>query len=156
MVRARDKGTLHRNFMGYTVQQTGMLLGLGVSSISDIYYGFAQNKKTIHEYYEEVEKGLLAVTKGYFLNDEDQAMRQYILDVACLGKANFNEKDLTILEKYSFPVLKELENDSFVEWNQKGLTVTQLGKHFIRNICKAFDIKLLSAEHQKQTFSKAV
>jgi oxygen-independent coproporphyrinogen-3 oxidase len=156
MVRARDKGTLHRNFMGYTVQQTGMLLGLGVSSISDIYYGFAQNKKTIHEYYEEVEKGALAVTKGYFLNDEDQAMRQYILDVACLGKANFNEQDLPILQKYSFPVLMELEKDAFVEWNEKGLTVTQLGKHFIRNICKAFDIKLLSAEHQKQTFSKAV
>jgi oxygen-independent coproporphyrinogen III oxidase len=156
MVRARDKGTLHRNFMGYTVQQTGMLLGLGVSSISDIYYGFAQNKKTIHEYYEEVEKGLLAVTKGYFLNEEDQAMRQYILDVACLGKANFNEKDLPLLQKYSFPVLAELEKDAFVKWDIKGLIVTPLGKHFIRNVCKAFDIKLLSAEHQKQTFSKAV
>ena len=156
MVRARDKGTLHRNFMGYTVQQTGMLLGLGVSSISDIYYGFAQNKKTIHEYYEEVEKGLLAVTKGYFLNEEDQAMRQYILDVACLGKAHFDEKDLPIVQKYSFPVLAELEKDAFVKWNEQGLTVTPLGKHFIRNICKAFDIKLLSAEHQKQTFSKAV
>ncbi len=156
MVRARDKGTLHRNFMGYTVQQTGMLLGLGVSSISDIYYGFAQNKKTIHEYYEEVEKGLLAVTKGYFLTEEDQAMRQYILDVACLGKAQFDVKDLPMLKKYAFPVLAELEKDAFVEWNEQGLKVTLLGKHFIRNICKAFDIKLLSAEHQKQTFSKAV
>lgn len=156
MVHARDMGTLHRNFMGYTVQQTGMLLGLGVSSISDIYYGFAQNKKTIHEYYEQVELGLLAVTKGYFLDEEDQSMRQYILDVACLGKASFKEKDLPILEKYSFPVLKELEKDNFIEWSEKELNVTPLGKHFIRNICKAFDIKLLSAEHQKQTFSKGV
>jgi len=156
MVRARDEGSLHRNFMGYTVQQTGMLLGLGVSSISDIYYGFAQNKKTIHEYYESVEKGDLAVTKGYFLTNEDQAMRQYILDVACLGKTNFKEQDLQVLKKYSFPVLAALEKDAFVTWNEKGVEVTALGKHFIRNICKAFDIKLLSAEHQKQSFSRAV
>ncbi len=156
MVKARNQGTLHRNFMGYTVQQTGLLLGLGVSSISDIYYGFAQNKKAIHEYYEQVEQGRLAVFKGYFLSAEDQAMRSYILDVACLGKASFNPDDLELLRKYSFPVLAELEKDALVEWNEQELKVTALGKHFIRNICKAFDLKLLSAEHQKQTFSKAV
>ncbi|OYZ01480.1 MAG: oxygen-independent coproporphyrinogen III oxidase [Sphingobacteriia bacterium 28-36-52] len=156
MVKASKKGNLHRNFMGYTVQQTGMLLGLGVSSISDIYYGFAQNKKSIHEYYEEVSKGHLAVTKGYFLTTEDQAMRQYILDIACRGVTKFNPTDYTPLKKYSFPVLSDLEKDGFIIWDDKGLTVTTLGKHFIRNICRAFDIKLLSAETQKQTFSKAV
>lgn len=156
MVKAANKGVLHRNFMGYTVQQTGLLLGLGVSSISDIYYGFAQNRKTIHEYYEQVEKGTLAVFKGYFLTDEDQAMRQYILDVACMGKTSFHPEHLDLLRKYSFPVLAELEKDALVVWNEQGLQLTPLGRHFIRNICKAFDLKLLSTEHQKQTFSKAV
>lgn len=156
MVKARDNGGLHRNFMGYTVQKTGMLLGLGVSSISDIYYGFAQNKKTIHEYYDEVANNNLAITKGYFLNNEDQAMRQYILNIACLGKTNFQASDLPILEKYSFPVLSELTKDGLVEWNTSSLTITPLGAHFIRNICKAFDIKLLSAEDQGKQFSKAI
>src|ERR1035437_920511 len=32
---ARQEGWLHRNFMGYTTQRSAMLLGLGVSSISD-------------------------------------------------------------------------------------------------------------------------
>ena len=156
MVKARDNGGLHRNFMGYTVQKTGMLLGLGVSSISDIYYGFAQNKKTIHEYYNEVANSKLAVTKGYFLSAEDQAMRQYILNVSCLGTTAFQASDLPILEKYSFPVLSDLAKDGLVEWNNSSLTVTPLGAHFIRNICKAFDIKLLSTEDQGKQFSKAI
>lgn len=156
MVKAKNNGGLHRNFMGYTVQQTGLLLGLGVSSISDIYYGFAQNNKTIHEYYEAVNSQHLAVFKGYFLTEEDQSMRNYILDVACLGKTIFNENDLPVLRQYSFPILAELEKDQLLVWNESSLFVTDLGKHFIRNICKAFDIKLLSAEHQKTSFSKAV
>ncbi len=37
--------SLHRNFMGYTTQKTNLLIGLGVSSISDSWFGFAQNNK---------------------------------------------------------------------------------------------------------------
>ena len=33
---AQQNGKLHRNFMGYTTQNTGVLLGLGVSAISDL------------------------------------------------------------------------------------------------------------------------
>jgi oxygen-independent coproporphyrinogen-3 oxidase len=142
--------------MGYTVQQTGMLLGLGVSSISDIYYGFAQNKKTIQAYYEQINQGELAVFKGYFLDEVDQKMRQYILDVACRGKTHFAKADLALLRQYTFHELDELALDELVTWGEHGLIVTELGKHFIRNICKAFDLKLLSAEVQKKTFSQAV
>jgi oxygen-independent coproporphyrinogen-3 oxidase len=46
--------------------------------------------------------------------------------------------------------------DELVSWGEHGLIVTELGKHYIRNICKAFDLKLLSAEVQKKTFSQAV
>lgn len=156
MVKARNKGVLHRNFMGYTVQSTGLLLGLGVSSISDVYYAFGQNKKTIHDYYDQVEKGTLAVFKGYFLDQVDQAMRDYILDIACNGATSFNAEDMELLKKYSFPELEALSKDDLVIWDEKGLKVTPLGAHFIRNICKAFDIKLLSADKQKTTFSKAI
>ncbi|MGZ8557490.1 MAG: oxygen-independent coproporphyrinogen III oxidase, partial [Chitinophagaceae bacterium] len=40
---AKQKGKLHRNFMGYTTQNSGLLIGLGVSSISDLGNTFAQN-----------------------------------------------------------------------------------------------------------------
>jgi oxygen-independent coproporphyrinogen-3 oxidase len=155
---AREEGRLHRNFMGYTTQHTNILLGLGVSSISDAGIAFAQNHKTIHDYYEAIEKNELSITKGYFLNEEDVAFKKYILQVSCLGKTKFNSDHLNILKEYSFPELQKLKADGFVDWNEEGLTVTTLGRNFIRNICKAFDLHLLrnqSAE-SKPKFSKAI
>jgi len=142
--------------MGYTVQQTGLLLGLGVSSISDIYYGFGQNKKTIQEYYQQINAGELAVFRGYFLSLMDQKMRQYILDIACQGKTHFHQEDLEVLRQYTFHELDELAIDDLVTWGEHGVIVTDLGKHFIRNVCKAFDLKLLSSEVQERVFSQAV
>jgi oxygen-independent coproporphyrinogen-3 oxidase len=56
---ARNNGTLHRNFMGYTTQNTSLLLGLGVSSISDVGVAFAQNDKTLHDYSEAINNNEL-------------------------------------------------------------------------------------------------
>lgn len=156
MVKTRNEGKLHRNFMGYTVQQTGLLLGLGVSSISDIYYGFAQNEKTIHNYYDRVKSGQLPVFKGYFLDDTDQSMRKYILDIACNGKTHFKASDLEMLKKYAFPELKKLAADELIHWNEQGLQITELGLHFLRNICLPFDLKSLQLKTDKNTFSKAI
>lgn len=151
-------GTLHRNFMGYTTQKTSLLLGLGVSSISDAGIAFAQNKKDLHGYYEHINKGELAVTRGYFLDDEDAAFRKYILDVSCRNATVFNPKDLPLLQEYTFPELAKLEDDNLVEWNQKEMTVTSTGRHFIRNICRAFDLHLLRNQQgeKKVLFSKAI
>ncbi|MFI5188361.1 MAG: oxygen-independent coproporphyrinogen III oxidase, partial [Chitinophagales bacterium] len=78
-------GSLHRNFMGYTTQKTSLLLGLGVSSISDAGIAFAQNKKALHEYYESIGKNELPLFRGYFLTEEDASFRKYILDISCRG-----------------------------------------------------------------------
>ena len=58
------RSTLHRNFMGYTASKTKTMIGLGVSSISDSWYGFAQNVKSIEEYYEQLEENKLPVYRG--------------------------------------------------------------------------------------------
>ena len=155
---ARENGTLHRNFMGYTTQHTNILLGLGVSSISDAGIAYAQNYKTLHEYYEAINKNELSITKGYFLNEEDVAFKKYILQVSCLGKTKFNPLHANILKEYSFPELKELEADGLINWNEEELNVTELGRNFIRNICKAFDLHLLRNQTTtgKPKFSKAI
>jgi len=36
MYEAAENGSLHRNFMGYSTQSTNLLIGLGVSAISDL------------------------------------------------------------------------------------------------------------------------
>lgn len=155
---ASQEGKLHRNFMGYTTQHSGMLIGLGVSSISDTGISFAQNKKTIHEYYQQVLSGELAVEKGYFLNEEDLAFRKYILDTSCRLKTRFQSSDLKLLREYSFPELEKLERDGLVTWSEKEMEVTAKGRNFIRNICRAFDLHLLRLETvpEKPMFSKAI
>jgi len=150
-------GRLHRNFMGYTTQTTSLLLGLGVSSISDAGIAFAQNTKSLHEYYERIDKNELAIQRGYFLDEEDLSFRKYILDISCRGATQFRPVDLPLLEEFSFPELSSLSADGLVDWNKKEVVVTSLGLHFIRNICRAFDLHLLRS-HQKgqKIFSKAI
>jgi oxygen-independent coproporphyrinogen-3 oxidase len=154
---AAAAGTLHRNFMGYTTQNSGMLIGLGVSSISDTGESFAQNKKTIHDYYHCINKGEFAVEKGYFLNAEDIAFKKYILDTSCRHKTLFSAGDLKLLRQYSFPELHLLKQDGLVTFDDLGMQVTERGKNFTRNICRAFDLHLLRTEQtQTSLFSKAI
>ena len=158
LYKAWANGELHRNFMGYTTQHTSILLGLGVSSISDIGIAFAQNRKTLHDYYDCINKNELPVFRGYFLNEEDIAFRKYILNISCQGKTKFNRADLSVLKQFTYPELIKLEADNLIEWNESGLTVTSVGRHFIRNICSAFDLYLRKnkVENSKPIFSKAI
>ena len=157
LYKAWVDGSLHRNFMGYTTQKTSLLLGLGVSSISDAGIALAQNKKALHEYYESIGKNELAIFRGYFLNEEDVSFRKYILDISCRGSTNFRQKDLPLLEKFSFPELDKLQADGLAEWDRKEVVVTTLGLHFIRNICCAFDLHLLRNQQKDlPRFSKAI
>jgi oxygen-independent coproporphyrinogen-3 oxidase len=156
LFKAWSNGKLHRNFMGYTTQNAGLLLGLGVSSISDTGNAFAQNEKTLHDYYASINAGRLSIKRGFILNKEDESFRQYILDIACKGKTSFKLKDLPVLEAYTFPRLAELEKDSLVEWNSEGVTLTAQGHYFIRNVCSAFDLYLQRDTPAKPIFSKAI
>jgi oxygen-independent coproporphyrinogen-3 oxidase len=153
---ANTQGKLHRNFMGYTTQNSGLLLGLGVSSISDAGYAYAQNHKTLHDYYEAVNSYKLPTYRGYELSEEDISFRNYILDISCRGKTTFQKKDEALLQQYVFADLQELAADDLISWDKNGLVLTATGRYFIRNVCTAFDIKLHSSDNKKQIFSKAI
>jgi len=49
--------------MGYTTSPSRILLGLGCSAISDAYYAFSQNEKTISAYLEKIESGEINITE---------------------------------------------------------------------------------------------
>jgi oxygen-independent coproporphyrinogen-3 oxidase len=139
-------GTLHRNFMGYTTRASGMLLGLGVSSISETGTALVQNDKTLAGYYRSVAGGELAVRKGYFLNEEDQVFRGHILDITCRGYALFSPVCSPELLEWTLPELRALERDGLVRLDEKGVYVTEAGWPYLRYVCRAFDLHLLRAE----------
>ena len=47
LARAQERGSLHRNFMGYTTHADCDLVGLGVSAISHIGDSFSQNPRDL-------------------------------------------------------------------------------------------------------------
>lgn len=155
---AKQNGKLHRNFMGYTTQNSGLLLGLGVSSISDLGNAFAQNDKTLHNYYSSINEGKFAINRGFFLNEEDIAFRKYIKDISCKGFTTFNPEHLPILKEFCFPQLELLAADGLVEYDEKHIKLTAEGHCFIRNVCAAFDLYLRRDNSflNKPTFSKAI
>ena len=156
LYKAWKEKKLHRNFMGYTTQHTELLLGLGVSAISDTGNAFAQNKKTLHEYYTSIKEGELPIQKGYILSEEDMSFRKYILNLACMGETKFRAEDIPLLGLKVFPKLSVLEEDRLIEWDLTGVRLTKQGHYFIRNICSAFDLYLEREDSRKPIFSKAI
>lgn len=154
---AECSGALHRNFMGYTHQHTQLLIGLGVSSISDSYYAFAQNVKVVEEYLELVNNDQLPVFKGHILTGDDLIIRKHILNIMCKGYTKWIRPDefcASLTE--GLKRLKPLADDGLIDISLSGLKVTPTGKRFLRNICMALDERLWKNKPGTQLFSMAV
>ena len=57
------QGRLQRNFQGYSTHAECDLLGFGISSIGKVDPTYAQNVKTLEEYYERIDAGRLPVLR---------------------------------------------------------------------------------------------
>ena len=153
---ARSK-TLHRNFMGYNSYYTKLLVGLGVSSISDTGDAFAQNVKVVETYYDRINANELPVSKGHLLDEEDLFVRSIIQDIMCNGETVWKE------QAKNYPIfndaivrLQKLEEDGLIEIYPTYLKVTENGKPFLRNICLCFDKYYWQSFTNKKEFSTSV
>ncbi|NCO62875.1 MAG: oxygen-independent coproporphyrinogen III oxidase [Flavobacteriales bacterium] len=157
LYKSMQNKSLHRNFMGYTASKTQTMIGLGVSSIGDSWYGFGQNVKVLEEYYELLEQNKLPVYRGHVLNDEDLIIRRHILNLMCSFETSWE------LDAMYFPEipevlmkLKEMEHDSLLEIHSKTVKILPKGQPFVRNICMAFDLLLQRKTPDVQLFSMTV
>jgi oxygen-independent coproporphyrinogen-3 oxidase len=152
-----ENGKLHRNFMGYSSSKTQLMIGLGVSSISDSWYSFAQNVKEIEEYYKLLKKDKLPIFRGHLLTDEDLIIRRHILNLMCHFETSWKDKGLYFEEVPEILIqLKEMENDGLVIIEKNGIKVTNAGKPFVRNICMAFDLRLKRKAPGTKLFSMTI
>lgn len=150
-------GKLHRNFMGYTDSKTKLMIGLGVSSISDSWYSFAQNVKNLDEYHQLLECNKLPVFKGHLLTKEDLIIRKHILNLMCQFTTSWkNESDYFDEIPEVLIELQEMVVDGLLEISKDAITVTEAGKPFVRNICMAFDLRLKRQQPQTKLFSMTV
>lgn len=153
---AAQEGKLHRNFMGYTDQYSKLMIGLGVSSISDSWAGFAQNEKKVETYLERVNRGELPVVKGHISTSEDLILRQHILNIMCNGYTTWDRTDTFCTALFEgLKRMAALEEDGLVEIGASRLQVTETGKRYLRNICMTLDARLWENQPTTQLFSMA-
>ncbi|HVY61505.1 MAG TPA: oxygen-independent coproporphyrinogen III oxidase, partial [Planctomycetota bacterium] len=157
---ALDRGTLHRNFQGYTVRRAPDLLGLGQSSISDIGGSaeaapgvYAQAEKDNAKYEAAAAGGRLSTVRGLKLTAEDERRRKAILAIMCEGRL---EGELARGFEQEIASLAPLAERGLVNGVSKGrVEVTPLGRLFLRNIAMAFDV-YLPKNAERPMFSRTV
>ena len=157
LYKATVNKTLHRNFMGYTANKTQLMVGLGMSAISDSWYGFAQNVKTVKEYQKLVNQGEIPVFRGHILSKEDQVIRKHILNMMCLFNTSWSLPEMNITNiDFHINQLRELVDDGLVFLEEDGLSIPEKARPFVRNICMAFDKKMHQQKIEKQLFSMTI
>lgn len=147
---------LHRNFMGYTSSNTQLMVGLGMSAISDSWYAFAQNVKTVEEYQKIVEEGVIPVVKGHILNEEDLIVRRHILNLMCQLETTFDIQNSFPELENAFEMLKEMEKDELVKIHDNQIKITEKGRAFTRNVAMVFDLRMMRNKPETRIFSMTI
>ncbi len=156
LYKAFQQKNLHRNFMGYTLQNTKLMIGLGMSAISDSWFGFAQNDKSVESYMETIEKGELAIFRGHVLDQTDLIIRQHILDLMCHFETLLEDELSATIQQDILQQLAEPLKDELITIEGRKITVTPKGIPFVRNICMAFDQDLKTLDQSTPLFSKTI
>lgn len=149
-------GDIHRNFMGYSSSKTQLMVGLGMSAISDSWYAFAQNNKSVEEYQKLVEDGIIPVIKGHILNDEDLNIRKHILNLMCRLETSWDLQTSFPEIENALESLKEMETDGLVEISENKIKITEKGRAFTRNVAMTFDLRMLRNKPETRIFSMTI
>jgi oxygen-independent coproporphyrinogen-3 oxidase len=150
---AQREHTLHRNFMGYTDVRTDVLLGMGVSSISETPDCFHQNEKVLPVYERLANEGKIPTLRGHKLNAMDRERREQILEFMTTGQVQLvNEEQAADVQQF----LRALIDDRLISIENQKLRITEGGKPFLRNACMALDARLRLRKPDARVFSQSL
>jgi oxygen-independent coproporphyrinogen-3 oxidase len=130
---AADKGTLHRNFQGYTSDTCRTLLGFGASAIGRLPNGFVQNATRIPDYERRVAAGQLATVRGYELTSDDRRRASIIEQLMCDYRADISGIDVP---------LEQLEAEGLIRRRGEMVEVVEDARPLVRAVAAAVDAKL--------------
>lgn len=155
LFEAMQNSTLHRNFMGYTTQTAKAMIGLGASSISDLWGAFGQNNKDVEKYKEIVFSGQFPIEKGHLLSGQDLFVRRQILNIMCNMKTEWSEDSGKWIDlERVISELKPMEADGLLELSSNGFLVKE--RALVRNIAMVFDQYLDRNNIGEKMFSKTI
>ena len=158
---AKRQGRLHRNFQGYSTQPDCDLIALGVSAIGRIGSTYSQNAKTLEDYYDLIDQGVLPVVRGLALSKDDLIRRAVIMSIMCQGELLFesiNSAWLIDAKTYfvpEFEILRAQQEEGLVEILDDCIRVTPKGWFFVRGVALVFD-RYLQADRSRERFSRII
>ena len=158
---AQREGQLYRNFQGYSTHAHCDLVALGVTSIGMVGNTYAQNMRTLDEYYARIDAGELAVFRGIELTRDDELRRAVITQLICNFTLDMDtvgrEWDIRFGDYFADELgrLRVMARDGLIAIDDRVIDVLPAGRLLIRNICMVFD-RYLGAAGQTARFSKVI
>jgi oxygen-independent coproporphyrinogen-3 oxidase len=149
MAKALECGELQRSFQGYTTDRSDALVGFGVSAISSLPGGYAQNTSKMREYSNALESEKLPICRGVQLTESDYPRREIIMSLMCSLSATVDQNNYSRELDILTPYLKSGD----VDYQDGQLNVNPEARNRIRLIASVFDEYL---QDDDQRFSKAV
>jgi oxygen-independent coproporphyrinogen-3 oxidase len=158
---AKQNGTLHRSFQGYTTHAKRDLVALGVSAIGHIGELYLQNYKMLRDYDAAVDRGALPTQRGVYSSAEDRVRARIIQQIMCLGYI-----DVRLIESQygvafcghfaaEMKRLRDMAADGLVTLSSERVELTATGRFLMRNVAMVFDA-YLAAGNQQRPLSRVV
>ena len=158
---AKQNGTLHRSFQGYTTHAKRDLVALGVSAIGQIGDLYLQNLKTLKDYDAAIDRGVLPIQRGVHISAEDRLRAAVIQQIMCLGYIDIclieTRFDLVFRDHFAAEMsrLQGMASDGLVTLSPGRVELTATGRFLMRNVAMVFD-EYLAARNQGQPLSRVV
>jgi oxygen-independent coproporphyrinogen-3 oxidase len=158
---AQRERKLHRNFQGYSTKPDCDMLSFGMSAISKVGAAYAQNVKTLEEYYARLDAQALPVLRGVELTADDLLRREIIQSLMCNFDLDFAaveaQHGIRFAEYFAPEIvaLKALAVDGIVEVDDRRVVVTPRGRLLVRIAAMQFDRHLREAA-EKARYSKVI
>ena len=156
---AQKEGLLYRNFQGYSTHSDCDLIGMGISSISQIGDIYAQNAKIMPDYESMIDTGHLPIMRGVKLTQDDLLRRHVITEIMCNLKLDLDKvsADLGLDAREDFkadlPALDAMQDDGLIVIKNDKYYVQDSGRLLIRNIGMVFDAYLRKNDNR---FSRVI
>jgi len=140
---------LHRNFQGFTDDDSPWLIGLGASAISQFPGLYAQNAKNAGVYRTAIDGGRFATERGVVRTAQDRYWGGIIDDLLCKGHAHLPESLTPEQDEH----LREFAGRGLVTLGSETIALRPEAAPYARTIAALFDPRMA---HKVGRFSAPV
>jgi oxygen-independent coproporphyrinogen III oxidase len=133
---AAERGTIRRNFQGFTEDANPVLIGMGASAISSFPDMIVQNEKNMGRYGMMMSQPRLAATRGVLRTAEDQVRGALIERLLCTGASGPVPEHMASQAQSALQCYME---QGLVHWVDGGVFLAPDAQPYARVVASVFD-----------------